>query len=161
MQLLHRASNQAGSSSRCAADILDAVPVAIRFIRSEMRNHRSAELSLPQYRALLFVSFYQGASLSAVSEQLGLSLSATSRLIDGLVGKGLLKRQASPGDRRQMALSVTPRGQSAYRAARRATQAKLAEELLALPQSQRAAMGQSMRTLRQLLMGRPGSPTRH
>jgi len=101
-----------GSARRCAAEILEAVPVIIGFIRSEIRSHRGADLSVPQFRTLALLSRSQGASLSVVAEFLGLSLPATSRLVNGLVEKGLVTRQISDGNRRQVALSVSARGRA-------------------------------------------------
>jgi DNA-binding MarR family transcriptional regulator len=38
------------SSDIVAREILDIVPVIMRVIRAEMRNHRSADLAIPQFR---------------------------------------------------------------------------------------------------------------
>jgi len=138
-----------GSARRCAAEILEAVPVIIGFIRSEIRSHRGADLSVPQFRTLALLSRSQGASLSVVAEFLGLSLPATSRLVNGLVEKGLVTRQISDGNRRQVALSVSARGRATWDAARRATQRRLAEVIAPLTPAQRARIQEAMHLLRE------------
>jgi DNA-binding MarR family transcriptional regulator len=53
-------------------------------------------------------------SLGALSEELGLSLPAVSRAVDGLVQRGAVKRQEDPGDRRSKLVSVSARGRAIY-----------------------------------------------
>jgi DNA-binding MarR family transcriptional regulator len=68
-------------------------------------------------------------------------------MIDGLVAKKLVARQACCGDRRQVSLMLTPRGASAFRASRQATQRKLATRLRPLTDIQLEAVSQAMRFL--------------
>ena len=77
----------------CAREILETVPLVMRFIRGQVRRRRTAGLSLPQFRTLIFLSRAQNSSLSAVAGHLGLSLPAMSRLINGLVNGRLVGRQ--------------------------------------------------------------------
>lgn len=53
-------------------------------------------------------------SLGALSEEIGLSLAAVSRAVDGLVQRGELKRQEDPGDRRSKLVTVSARGRATY-----------------------------------------------
>ena len=53
-------------------------------------------------------------SLGALSEDLGLSLPAVSRAVDGLVQRGAVKRQEDPNDRRSKLVSVSARGRAIY-----------------------------------------------
>ncbi|HUJ09281.1 MAG TPA: MarR family transcriptional regulator [Verrucomicrobiae bacterium] len=149
MQQLQRTIAPSNSAQQCAAEILEAVPAIIRFIRSEMRSHRGADLSVPQFRTLALLSRNQGASLSVVAEFLGLSLPATSRLVDGLVKKGLVTRQIPAGNRRQVALSVSTRGRTTWENARQATQQQLAEVIAPLTAAQRSRIQEAMRILQQ------------
>ena len=90
MQSLPLATNR-HSAGDCATDLLDSVPPVIWFIRRQMRDHRHG-LSLPQLRVLAKVHSQPTASLSAVAEHVGASLPTASRLVNGLVAKGLLAR---------------------------------------------------------------------
>ena len=145
------------TAARCARDVMDTVPVITRFIRSQVRSHRIAGLSVTQFRVLLFISRCRGSSLSAVADHVGLSLSSVSRMADNLVTRGLLVRQPRRDDRRGISLSVTPRGDRTIRATRKATQADLAEKLDALNREQQAMIIRAMQVL-QPVFAVPFSP---
>jgi MarR family transcriptional regulator, organic hydroperoxide resistance regulator len=100
---------------------------------------------MPQFRTLVRVNREPKTSLSAVAEHLGSSLSTVSRIVTGLVDKGLVVRGGSGGDRRKMSLSLTPRGRAVLEKARRGTQRRMEEAMGVLSDRQRkdvlAAMG--------------------
>lgn len=56
-----------------------------------------------------------------------------SKLIDGLVARDLVVRETGKTDRRCITLSLTKRGQTAFQAARVATEAHLQDLLSVLP----------------------------
>lgn len=122
----------------------------MRFIRVQMRRHRGSDLSVPQFRALAFLSLSPAASLSALADFLGLSLPATSRLIEGLVRKGLVLRRIPAGNRRVVALSVSARGQKSVSAARRATEKQLTKVVGALGEQDRAIVRRALHVLREV-----------
>jgi DNA-binding MarR family transcriptional regulator len=127
---------------------MEIAPLVMRSIRAEMRGHRRGDLSVPQFRTLIYLSRYPGASLSAVAEHLGLSLPTASRLVDGLVSRSEVERGASLADRRRVALSVTESGSNALETARRATQASLTDRLNVLSPAERASLAQALEALR-------------
>src|SRR5580693_6245565 len=92
------------SSKDCAAELLEAVPLMMRVIRSKVRAHSSPELSMPQFRALAFLGRNEGAMLGDVANFLTLTLSATSKLVDGMVNTRLVARKSDPRDRRKIVL---------------------------------------------------------
>ena len=126
------------------------VPAVLRPLRRQMRSHRAAGLSIPQFRALCFVERYDGASLSAVAEHLDLSLPTVSRMVTALVERGFMQRKSGIDDRRHMALSLRPRGQAVMKAAREATQAFLAEKFQRLTSRQCQALVSGMQALREI-----------
>src|SRR5580658_7623362 len=93
----------------CAREVLDTSPPISWFIRRQMRSHRGG-LSMAQFRSLIRVNRPPAASLSAVAEHLGASLPTTSRIVQGLVDKGLLSRAGCRWDRRQITLELTAKG---------------------------------------------------
>jgi DNA-binding MarR family transcriptional regulator len=137
------------SDDGCARELLDTLPMGIRVIRRHMRRHRSG-LTVPQFRTLCFLTDTPGSSLSAVADFVGLSLPAMSRLVDGLVDKGLMQRRPCSDDRRQVRLSITPPGEAAITEARQLAQARLAEAVAPLTQVQRAALIETMAVLRDI-----------
>jgi DNA-binding MarR family transcriptional regulator len=157
MQQLQVLTRATGSAEGCAAEILETVPAVMRFIRTQMRGHRGSDLSVPQFRTLLFLSRNGGASLSALAEFLGLSLPATSRLVEGLVRKDFVVRRIPPGNRRLIALALSAGGRRTVAAARQATESRLAEVVAPLPAGERTAIQRALRTLREKLQLTPDS----
>lgn len=149
MQQLQHGTIASASAGGCAAEILEAVPAVMRFIRSQMRRHRGADLSVVQFRALVFLSRSPGTSLSVLAEFLALSLPATSRLVEGLVRRNLVDRRIPPGNRRLVALSVNAHGRRIICAARQATEKRLAEVLAPLRNDERTAIQHALHTLRE------------
>src|ERR1700736_72793 len=147
MQSLQDASIRA-TADDCAREVLDVVPAVMRPLRQQMRSHRAAGLSIPQFRSLCFVERYDGASLSAVADHLDLSLPTVSRMVNGLVQRGYMQRRSSVDDRRHMSLSLRARGQAVMREARQATQEFLVEKFKAFSADQREAMVIAMHALR-------------
>src|SRR5215213_8419121 len=67
------------------------------------------ELSVAQFGALLLLEFEGERSVSQLAALLGRSLSATSRLLDGLVRRELAIRYEDPHDRRARRAAIAPR----------------------------------------------------
>jgi DNA-binding MarR family transcriptional regulator len=147
MQPLRHTSVGEVSAERCAGELLASVPSVMRFIRHEMRARRRARLSVPQFRALVFMARSEDVSLSATAEHLGLSPAATSRMVDALVGRGLAERRAGADDRRRVSLSLTARGRRTYQAAHREMQRALARRFGVFSGRQRALIQEAMRLL--------------
>lgn len=149
MQHLHKLTIGKDSVRGCSAEILESVPVMMRFIRSQMRRHRGSDLTVPQFRTLVFLNRSPGTSLSTLADFLALSLPAASRLVEGLVRRSLIHRRIPPGNRRLVALSVNARGRRIISAAREATEERLARVLAHLGSEERAMIQCALRTLRE------------
>ncbi len=138
------------NSRQCARDVLDTVPLVMRFIRDQVRLRRTAGLTLPQFRTMVFLKRTRRSSLSAVSEHLGLSLPAMSRLINGLVRGGLLERETVPANRRQVALTLTNKGQITLEKVRGEIRLHLAASLKQLTAADQKAVQDAMSLLRKV-----------
>jgi DNA-binding MarR family transcriptional regulator len=136
------------SPDACAQELLEVVPAVWRVIRAELRRHRTADLSVPQFRTLAFIDQNTDASLSDVAEHIGLTLPSMSKIVEGLVVRKFVTRQTHPVDRRRMTLALTARGLTALQASRDATRACLAEDLAGLTERQRDTIAQAMEILR-------------
>jgi DNA-binding MarR family transcriptional regulator len=72
-------------------------------------------LSLSQIKALrALVDADEPLSLGALGDELGLSLPAVSRAVDGLVKREFVTRQEDPVDRRCKRLALTRKGRRTY-----------------------------------------------
>jgi DNA-binding MarR family transcriptional regulator len=68
------------------------------------------QVSVPGMRVLVMVRSQGALNLSAVADALGVNASSASRTCDRLVHAGLLDRRDHAEDRRQVSLTLTPRG---------------------------------------------------
>lgn len=68
------------------------------------------DLSFSQVAALHIIDQAQAVSIQVLSERLNLSLSATSRLIDGLVKTDFVDRVEDPENRRSKIVTLTRHG---------------------------------------------------
>ncbi len=81
-----------------------------------------------------------GGSASGLVRELGVSKQAASQLIDTLVVRGYLQRQANADDRRRVTIEVTERGRAAAQAVRAGVKSIDAELAEALSPAQLAGM---------------------
>ena len=130
-----------------ARELLEVVPIIAREIRCEMRTRSSPDLTIPQFRALNYVNRQAGASLLEVANHLGLTPPSTSRLVDGLITRGMMAREDHPADRRRVRLTITLRGQKILETSRKGTSAHLAKKLSTLSINDREIIIKSMKTL--------------
>lgn len=67
------------------------------------------DLTMSQAKALYTVFAADRPRMSDLAHRLGISMSATTEVVDRLVDLGLLHREADPADRRHVILAATPR----------------------------------------------------
>lgn len=148
MQQMQNATT--GAADQVASALLESVPLVMRAIRAQMRGYRTADLSVPQFRALGFLHRRPGASLTDLAEHIGLTVAAASRLVDGLVARGYVARRPSPADRRTLELTVSPPGVAMLEASRARARAHLADLLATLSPEDREAVQRAADILRDL-----------
>ena len=99
------------------------------------------ELSVAQFAALLLLEFEGERSVGELAALLGRSLSATSRLLDGLVRRELAVRREDPNDRRAKRAAIAPRGHALLeQVQRRRADAQLALMAALTPEEEAAVM---------------------
>jgi DNA-binding MarR family transcriptional regulator len=152
MQQLQMANNGIASAEQCAEQLLEVIPPVMRRIKLLTRE-RAGDLSVPQFRALGYISRHPQTSLSGVAEHAGLSVPAASRLVDALVDKQLVERSVSATDRRQISLQLSERGSDLLARTRQRTRSELAAMLAALSESEREDILRGLRPLRGLFAG--------
>lgn len=134
----------------CARSVLEVTPLVTREIRRELRRFGPKDLSMPQFRTLLFLDSHKGPSISEVAEHVGLKLASTSVMVDALVKRRLAKRETRLDDRRCVTLTLTAFGEATLRSARKATIAYLTEQFKRLTESDLTNIVRSMQTLRSI-----------
>jgi len=135
------------SAAECARAIVETIPVMMQGLGSHLRSRAGLNLSIPQFRALMFLRRHEGASISDVAQHLEIALPSVSRLADGLVARGMVRRQDDAADRRRVTLALTTPGREALHAAKQAAQEYFTEALTRLSPAGRAVVAQAMRAL--------------
>ncbi|HEU4423810.1 MAG TPA: MarR family transcriptional regulator [Pilimelia sp.] len=92
------------------AAAVDDAAVALLSVWDGAREQLATRLSGSQLRALLAVEDNPGINLGGLASRLTMILSSASRLCDRLVAAGLLERETSRLDRREIALNLTAAG---------------------------------------------------
>jgi DNA-binding MarR family transcriptional regulator len=83
-----------------------------RIITALSRSLREEDFSLAQIAALHVLDQQGAMRVTALADTLALSPSAGSRLVDGLVQRGLVGRAEDPQDRRAKTLVLTAEGRA-------------------------------------------------
>lgn len=125
------ASDATGPASRAGSPTPGRA--AARLARAVENALGAVDLSLPQYRMLIFLDEGGSAAASALAGDLGVSRPSVTALVDGLVARGLAERRADETDRRRVAHLVTPLGLEVLAAADAAVEARLSELAAVLP----------------------------
>ncbi len=71
-------------------------------------------VTLPQFRVLVVLSNFGPLRVGEVAQRLGANQSSFSRFADRMVTGGLIARSASPGNRREVIISLTDGGARVY-----------------------------------------------
>lgn len=99
-------------STAGSARSADAVRAAARLAKVSGSALAEAELTLPQYRVLVFLA-PRGRPATHVAALLGVTPSTVTSVVDGLVARGLVERAADDQDRRRVVLHLTDEGRRA------------------------------------------------
>ncbi len=138
----------------CARELMEAVPQLMQFFREEMRAGRAGDLSVPQFRTLVWLRRHPKCGLGDLAEGMGLSAPSMSKLVDALVRRGMVSRISSREDRRRVILSLTPGGEGLLRIARASAAQAYSQRLAGLSGAELEQVTASLRTLRALFLPR-------
>ncbi len=102
-------------SQPTSARSVDAVRAAARLAKVAGTALAEAELTLPQYRVLVFLSV-RDRPAAHVAALLGVTPPTVTSVVDGLESRGLVSRSTDPEDRRRVRLAITAAGTAAMAA---------------------------------------------
>jgi len=117
----------------CAARLVEVAPLAMRFIRAQMRRQMPG-LTIAQFRAMSFLYRGRGSTLHALADHLGVTPPTCSGLVDRLVSRGIVTRNPNLANRREVVLRLTRAGHTQFETAKDAARRKTASVLAALPE---------------------------
>ncbi|MEB3198330.1 MAG: MarR family transcriptional regulator [Candidatus Sericytochromatia bacterium] len=105
---------------------------------------RTVKLTPPQLCALETIQRLQRTKMSPLAEELNLSMGAASTLIDRLVTRGLVARDADPVDRRAVYVSLSASGRDVLGAACEARRGLVRQVFQALSPTERTTLMQGL-----------------
>jgi len=82
------------------------------FVLGIMQTFEDLDYSLPQMAVLLLLDEEGELSIKQAAQLLGRSISATSRLLDQLVVRGMISRREDERDRRAKRVAITEQGRA-------------------------------------------------
>jgi DNA-binding MarR family transcriptional regulator len=145
-------------AEEAARAVLETVPLVMRAIRARMREGRRESISVPQFRALVYIRRHPGTDLSAVADHVGTSLPAASELVARLVRQQLVVRETDPVCRRRIRLTLSASGLADLRAAELRTTEWLVSVLGRVDGVRLAALADGLHDLR-AVVAHEGTPS--
>ncbi|MFD4140089.1 MarR family transcriptional regulator [Streptomyces sp. NBC_00390] len=128
-------------------DDVDAVTGAVLtasrlLVAVSARSLASVEdrVTLHQFRLLVVLSTHGAAKLVLLAERLGVSPSTAMRMVDRLIGVGLVNRRTNPDNRRETVLQLTPEGARIVEEVMASRRKEIASIVKRLAPGQRAAL---------------------
>jgi len=138
--------------SLCALRLTQVVPHIMALIGGEVRQFgQSQQLSPTQFHVLKAIQ-HGAVQPSELARRLRVSMSSMTDVVDLLVDRGLVVREADPADRRQVRLALTPAGDQLYTTAWASVRAFLQEHLQALTPAQQTRLLAALDDLERVLV---------
>ena len=106
-----------------------------------------AEVTLPQFRALVVLASRGPQRVVDISTELGVNPSTGTRMCDRLVAKKLIRRYRSTADRREVRLTLTAAGESLVREVTERRRAELVTVVDTMPASWLRPVAATLRSL--------------
>lgn len=98
------------------------------------------DVTLSQYRSLVVLASRGPQGVAALARLLGVTPPTATRLCDRLVRKGLIRRRSDRNDRRQVHISLTPRGEQLVAVVTRRRRQEIAALLRSMPDDAQEAV---------------------
>lgn len=133
-----------------AEEVIAAVLTASRMlvgVSARALGRTAPSLTLPQLRALVVLDGRGPVKLAALADALGVNPSTALRMVDRLEAAGSVTRQANPGNRREVVLSLTDRGRGLVAQVLADRHAEIATIVSRLPADRRTGLIEALRAL--------------
>jgi DNA-binding MarR family transcriptional regulator len=131
-------------------DLVDALLSASRVMVSLAARSLAdldADVTLPQYRALVVLASRGPQRVVDISTELGVNSSTGTRMCDRLVRKELVRRGRSDTDRREVRLTLTPTGEYLVQEVTRRRRTELARIVDTMPEAWQEPVTTALRSL--------------
>lgn len=132
--------------------------VLTRFFTIKTRQPASGAVTFAQMRVLWTLELHGPSFLGEVARMIGVSNSTATELADRLVRGGYVRREPSASDRRQVRLSLRPRGVRMLEDFARRRRERFRRLLRTVGERDAARMAGALRTMNEVLGRWKGSP---
>jgi DNA-binding MarR family transcriptional regulator len=129
---------------RLAEQVLSTLLLGMRAVGSEMQARGDRTLGFQQSVAMRMIRDHQGTHLTALADRMGMTISATSKLVDKLVGCGLVQGGVAAKDRRRLILTLTEQGEATLNSLDLAAVGYMADVLSGLSPTERGVVRLAM-----------------
>lgn len=130
------------------AAVASAVLTASRLLVAVSARSLAAveeRVTLPQFRLLVVLASHGEAKLAAVAESLAVNPSTAMRMVDRLIGAGLVSRQVNPASRREVVLRLTSAGRQIVDEVTARRRQEIAAIVERMPQRHRTGLVRALR----------------
>lgn len=138
-----RASGTAEVAPDDVDAVTDAVMTASRLLMGVSAQSLAAvdeAITLPQFRLLVVLESHGPLKLTGLADELGVNPSTATRMVDRLVGAGLLSREANPASRRELVVRLTDAGTTVVRGVLQYRRELITEIVGRMPESTRRGL---------------------
>ncbi|MGZ3771712.1 MAG: MarR family winged helix-turn-helix transcriptional regulator [Bdellovibrio sp.] len=144
-------SNQSHNDScqQLADKILDVIPKTMRDLRTKTYSHSGLKLPLPQFRVLGNV-WNESKTNKQLAEEIGLSISAMSRVISNLESNGLIEKLENKEDKRYANISITKTGKRYFNKIRLHTSKLISERINQLSDKEKMELYKGLSIIEEL-----------
>ncbi|WP_395293057.1 MarR family winged helix-turn-helix transcriptional regulator [Kitasatospora hibisci] len=144
-------------------DLVTAVLTASRVlvaISARSLGEVAEALTLPQFRMLVVLHSRGPMSMSRLAELLAVNPSTAMRMIERLVAAGVVAREVSPGDRREVRITLTEAGVRTVVDATDRRREEISRIVAAMPAKQRTGLVDALQAFAEA-GGEPSAPDRN
>jgi len=123
-----------------------------RKVRRALRGYvpdawMNLNLTIPQLKSLFLIARVGSMNTKSLAEELGVTPSNVTGIIDRLVKQGLVSRQENPEDRRMLELRVTDKGEAILTSLREETIGSMSEVLARMSTRELSSLAQGLSSL--------------
>ncbi|MGH3724725.1 MAG: MarR family winged helix-turn-helix transcriptional regulator [Mycobacterium sp.] len=97
-------------------------------------------ITFPQFRTLVILSTEGPINLATLAQLLGVQPSTTGRMVDRLVGSGLIDRRPHPQSRRELVVELTGHGEGVVQEVTARRRTEIAEIAAKMPERERRGL---------------------
>jgi DNA-binding MarR family transcriptional regulator len=142
-------STDSATSEESVDAITDALLTASRLLVAVSARSIAVvddTITIPQFRTLVILANRGSVNLATLAGLLDVKPSAAGRMVDRLVGAGLIDRLPHPTSRRELLATLTPRGRRVVRQVTTQRRREIARIVEQMPPSERHGLVRALTT---------------